>query len=248
MRLAVISDMHGNGHATRAVLAEIDRESVDAIICLGDAVQGGPEPAEIVAILREREIRTIMGNADAWMLSGHEIKSESLTTDQLQRLNKAREWSLSQLSQRDREFIAAFEPTFEIDFGACKKLLCFHGSPASYDELLFPDSPDELFTSTLGSYDNSSFCGGHTHAQFVRRFDQGLFFNPGSVGVVYRYRHPANGIKLDPWAEYAILTTDGERQSLDFRRVPIDVAELLAVYRQRGHPSAESVEAEYSAA
>ena len=69
MRLTIISDMHGNCVALDAVLADIQQKAVEDIVCLGDAVQGGPQPAAIVARLRQLACPVVMGNADAWL--GH---------------------------------------------------------------------------------------------------------------------------------------------------------------------------------
>ena len=75
MRLAVISDIHGNCFALDAVLADLraDLEPVDATVCLGDAIQGGPQPAETVARLRELGCPVVMGNADAWLKNLQEV-------------------------------------------------------------------------------------------------------------------------------------------------------------------------------
>src|SRR5438876_891017 len=105
MRIAILSDIHGNCVALDAVLAELDADPPDQIVCLGDAIQGGAQPAETVARLRELACPVVMGNADAWLLSG-QVTGTAETVSEAQRA--AREWSLAQLSADDREFIAAF--------------------------------------------------------------------------------------------------------------------------------------------
>jgi predicted phosphodiesterase len=65
MRVAVISDMHGNNIAFETVLADIKQKGTDQIVCLGDAIQGGPQPAEVVQNLRALNCPVVMGNADA---------------------------------------------------------------------------------------------------------------------------------------------------------------------------------------
>src|SRR5262245_32177831 len=72
MRIAVISDMHGNDLAFEAVEADIKKQGVDQMVCLGDAVQGGSQPAEIVQRLRRLNCPVVMGNADAWLITGKE--------------------------------------------------------------------------------------------------------------------------------------------------------------------------------
>ena len=72
MNVAVISDIHGNQTAFDAVLADIAAQGItrDRIVCLGDAIQGGPQPVEVVATLRDLGCPVVMGNADDWLLTG----------------------------------------------------------------------------------------------------------------------------------------------------------------------------------
>ena len=65
MRIALISDIHGNRIALEAVLADIRREGIDSIVCLGDVAAHGPEPKETVDLLRTLDCPVVMGNADA---------------------------------------------------------------------------------------------------------------------------------------------------------------------------------------
>ena len=147
-RIAVISDIHGNAVALDAALADIERAGVDQIVCLGDAIQGGAQPAQTVARLRDLACPVVMGNADAWLLSGVETGSETITEEQ----EAVRQWSLAQLSEADRAYIAAFTPTVIVPLTPERDLLCFHGSPTSFDDILLPNSPRR---STSG-------CWGHT--------------------------------------------------------------------------------------
>src|SRR5690242_7314767 len=99
MRVGVISDIHGNCLALDAVLADLQRHPVDRVVCLGDAIQGGPQPAETVQRLRDLACPIIMGTADAWLLTGTETGSEGVSEQQL----KVRTWSLAQLSGANRQ-------------------------------------------------------------------------------------------------------------------------------------------------
>jgi len=244
MRLAVISDMHGNCVALDAVLADLQRDPADQVVCLGDAIQGGPQPAETVARLRELGCPVVMGNADAWLLSGQPTGSESVTPEQ----EAIRAWSLAQLSAADRAFVAAFPPTVELALDGGRRLLCFHGSPHSFDDIILPETPEADFTRLLGPFAPALLTGGHTHLQQVRRLGDGFFFNPGSVGVVYDRHQPDESFQLDPWAEYALLTTEAGRLRLEFRRVPFAVEALLAALAASGRPHADLMRAMYARA
>ena len=65
MRIAVISDIHGNLYALREVLEDIDNQNIDSIICLGDLVGYGPHPNEVIALIKRRNILCLKGNYDA---------------------------------------------------------------------------------------------------------------------------------------------------------------------------------------
>jgi predicted phosphodiesterase len=247
LKIAIISDIHGNAFALDGVLRDLEGESVDQLVCLGDAIQGGPQPAEVVARLRELACPVVMGNADAWLLTGVETSKEPISPARKIRLDAVREWSLTQLSEADRAFIAAFQPTVEIPLDGGRSLLCFHGSPTSFDDIIFPSTPDEEVNALLTPYLPHLMTGGHTHLQQIRHIgtSDSFFFNPGSVGLSYNPQHTQESFRANPWAEYAVLTADSRRLALEFRRVPFDAGEMIAIYRASGRPFADDAAAQY---
>lgn len=247
MRIAIISDIHGNCIALDAVLADLRQDNIDQLVCLGDAIQGGPQPAEVVVRLRDLACPVVMGNADAWLLSGEETGSEPISPERLAKLNEVRTWSLAQLSSDDRAFIAGFQATVNLPLSSGRDLLGFHGSPASFDEIILPTTPEEKFQEVLGAYAPHVLTGGHTHLQQIRRLgaSETFFFNPGSVGLAYSHQQPEEGFRVDPWAEYAVLSAEAERLRLEFRRVSFDVAALVASYQASGRPHAAETIAQY---
>jgi predicted phosphodiesterase len=242
MRVAVFSDMHGNCFGLDAMLEDLRQTQVDQMVCLGDAIQGGPQPAETVQRLRELNCPVVMGNADAWMLTGVNTGAEG---EPSQKQLDVRAWSLSKLSDADQKFIGGFQPMVEIDLSGGKKLLCFHGSPTSFDDIILPTTPEEDFMRFLGAYQPAFMCGGHTHLQQVRRIGDSFFFNPGSVGFAYSHQQPDDDFRADPWAEYAILTHDNGRLGLEFRRVPYEAGEMMAIYAASGRPNADEAGGQY---
>ena len=242
MQLAVISDIHGNCFALDEVLADISQQGIERIVCLGDAIQGGAQPAETVERLREVGCPIVMGNADAWLLTGLETSShEQVTEQQL----AVRAWSLAQLSEEDRAFIQQFQPTIEMVLEAGKKLLCFHGSPHSFDDIILPDTSEDTLSQLLSGFDATLMTGGHTHTQQLRRIRNAWYFNPGSVGLAYNWQLPGEQFQADPWAEYAIVTCEGEGIGITFRHIPFDVEELASIIRASGKPYAEQAIAVY---
>jgi len=245
MRIAVFSDIHGNDVAFEGIEADIKKQNVDQLVCLGDAIQGGPQPAAVVQRLRALACPVVMGNADAWLLSGIETADEGIPPERLKKMGEIREWSLSQLTDDDREFIADFQSTVTITLDKNLDLLCFHGSPTSFDDVILPAAPQEDFHKFLGAYADHILTGGHTHAQQIRSNGELFFFNPGSVGLAYSHNQTDDQFHANHWAEYAILTAENGITSLEFRRVPFDAQELIRIYRESGRPFAEEAITQY---
>jgi predicted phosphodiesterase len=236
MRLAVISDIHGNCFTLDSVLRDIRAQGIERIVCLGDAIQGGAQPAETVQRLRELNCPVVMGNADAFVLQG------KLEEPASERQLAVRAWSLTQLSSADVAFMQQFQPTVEIALEAGKKLLCFHGSPRSFNDIILPQTADETVHQYLDGFDANFLTGGHTHTQQVRRLSAGeiWYFNPGSISLAYNWERASDGSKVDPWSDYAILTSEGAVTSVTFRHVPFDVEELTRIIRASGLPDPEA--------
>lgn len=246
MRLAVLSDIHGNAYALDIALADLEENPADAVVCLGDAIQGGAQPAETVLRLRSLAIPIVMGNADAWLLTGQETGAEDIPAERLKKMQAVREWSLSKLSDTDRAFIGSFQPTVTIPLSDTKKLLCYHGSPASFDEVLLPDAPYETFLNALGGDPGTLYCGGHTHVQFLRRVRDTFHFNPGSIGLAHSHHQPDDDFHTDAVAEYAVLTVENDRVALEFRRVPYAADAVIEIFRRSGRPFAADVIKQYT--
>lgn len=248
MKIAVLSDVHGNCFALETALADMKKAGFDAIVCNGDMIQSGPQPHETVQLLREMNCPIVMGNSDAWLLSGVETDAHLISEERRKKLNLVREWSLSKLTEEDRAFINSFQPTASMDLGRGRNLLAFHGSPTSFDQFLLPSTPEDEFQEILKPYAEQILTGGHMHLQFIRRLrdSQNFFFNPGSVGVAYNHEQTNEKAYLDPWAEYAVLTVEGAQVSLEFRRIPLDMEKMADIYRKSDRPFAEAAMEQYT--
>jgi putative phosphoesterase len=239
MRLAVISDIHGECFVLDRVLQDISRQGIEQVVCLGDALQGGSQPAETLARLRELRCPVVMGNADAWLITGEDTSASEKPSRQQQ---EVRAWSLAQLSESDIAFVRQFHSTLEIPLEDGKTLLCFHGSPRSFNEIILPDTPNGIVRQFLDGYNATLLCGGHTHTQQMRRVRNSWYINPGSVSLAYNWELSdlAQGrIRVDPWADYAIITSESACLGITFRHVPYDVSELERIIRASGKPYAE---------
>jgi putative phosphoesterase len=228
LRTALFSDIHGNAVAFDALLAALERRPVDNLVCLGDTIQGGPQPHETLERLRRLACPVVLGNADSYVLTGDpgpEPESEAQ--------RRVREWTLAQLDDEDVGFVRSFRPTVELP-----GILAFHGSPRSFDEVILPATPEEEFREYLAGTAAPVLTGGHTHLQFLRRLGDSLFVNPGSVGLAYDYHQPDDAFRFDAWAQYAVVD-DGDVFSVEFRRVPFDRAAVVRAHEESGIPSTD---------
>lgn len=242
MRIAVIADIHGNCIALDAALSDIHASRVDRIVCLGDTVQGGSQPNETVERLRALACPIVMGNADDWLLKEEANSMEVISKEQ----REVRAWTISKLSSKNLDFIRGYQKTVKIALDNSRNLLCFHGSPKSYYDVLLPETPKKQWDLLLGPYSPAIMCGGHTHMQQVRRVREGLFFNPGSIGApAYNHFLPKDKLHRDPWAEYAILSSEDGRLGLEFRRVNFDVDNLISIIHASARPYADKMITEY---
>lgn len=238
-RTALVSDVHGNAVALRAVDAALAAEGIGQVVCLGDMVQGGSEPAECVELLRERGWPVVLGNADAFLLdpATAEGSGEAITERQLE----MRAWSVAQLTRDQLAYIAAMPATVAADLGDGRSLLACHAVPSSYDPLVFPTTPEAEFRAALGPVTDDVVAGGHIHLPYVRRVGPTLFVNPGSAGFGYDHEQPDDDVRADPWASYAVVTAGGGRLGVELRRLPLDVAAIRDVTRASGIPYADAL-------
>lgn len=234
MRIGLIADIHGNFIALETVLNELKREQVDDIICLGDVAALGPQPHEVLERLRELNCPVVMGNVDDWYLQPLPEGDDEL--------REIVQWGLQQFTDADLDYLRSFPPVIEMALDADKTLLCYHGSPRSYNEVIGSTTPTAEVKSMFAGYQAWVMVGGHTHIQMLRRYGQALLINPGSVGLpgVGPDREDLPRNTHVHWAEYAIMTLRNGQVSVDLRRTPLDVPALLHAGYASGMPDIDA--------
>lgn len=232
MRIGLIADIHGNLIALETVLAELAREPLDQLVCLGDVAALGPQPGEALARLRALQCPVVMGNTDAWLLT----PPSAIEGDRFDRA--ITQWTIAQLTDDDRAYVASFPPAIELALGEGRILACFHGSPRSYDDVIVPTTPEDELREMLGDTQATILAGGHTHLQMVRRHGDAHLINVGSVGLA-GVGAAAQKNQHVRWAEYAVVDSDGDRLEISLRRTPLDVDQMLAVAQASGMPEFE---------
>jgi putative phosphoesterase len=210
VRVAAISDIHGNLPALEAVLAEIDEEDVDEILVAGDTAHG-PWPAEVVDLLVEREALCVRGNAD------REV------TERSDRYGPLAPWSADRLGERRLAVVRDWPLTVELPVDGLGVVLVCHSTPTADDPIYTRITPDAELVDILGPVVADVLVCGHTHMQYDRTLPSGLrVVNPGSVGTPYE---GARG------AYWALLGAD-----VEFRRAEYDVEAAVAAIEVMGVP------------
>ncbi len=236
MKIAVLSDIHGNLFALETVLADLKRERVDRIVCLGDIVFGGPQPLEVITRLRELGLSIVMGNTDAFFVH---TPTPDPNDENDRRIMEMIGWAREKLTSDDLSFLKTFQPRIEMPLEGGKTLLCYHGSPESNTGLILATTPDNELAQALGDYRATVMAGGHTHTQMLRRFERVILINPGSVGMPFERGLAGAPDRRPPWGEYAILTSDKENLGIELRRVPLDIGAMIAQAHKSGMPHVE---------
>jgi len=232
MRVALISDVHGNRVALDAVLNALQGEDYDRLVCLGDVAAMGPEPRACIDRLAALDIPIVTGNADAWLLAPQDAELPEKSTDVLR-------WGADQLDAEARAFLRSFQPTVELSLSGVAGLTCFHGSPRSYHDVIAATTPADELDALLGDRPATVMAGGHTHVPMLRRHRETLVLNPGSVGLaclqVPQLGHPARYL---PWAEYALVEGRDSALDVSLRRLPLELDAVRRAARASDMPHA----------
>lgn len=236
MRLALISDIHGNLPALDAVLADIDaRADIDATYHLGDLVGYSSFPNEVVARLTERGIAGIAGNYDSTVASDYKhcgCKSESPRQEELAHISY--EYTRRAVSPETKRRLGALP--FSLDLrplgghAAGPRLVLVHGTPTLNTLYWTEDRSDDFCRKmaevmSLKAGDMMAF--GHTHKPWHRVVDGMHFVNTGSVG------RPKDG---DWRAGYVRVTLGAGETRVEFVRVSYDLDTTIAGVRAAGLP------------
>jgi putative phosphoesterase len=214
MRVAALYDVHGNLPALEAVLGDVERENVDAIVFGGD-IASGPMPRETVELVRSLDGAVfVRGNADR-------LDSPAMGPA----WDKARRWVENQLDEEQIAWLA------NLDFSAVlDDTLYVHATPQDDETVVTELTTGERLAELLAGVEQSRVVAGHTHMQLDRTVGSIRFVNAGSVGMPYEAR---------PGAYWAILD-----QGVELRRTEYDLARAATAIRATGHPMAEETAAE----
>ena len=228
MRLAVVSDIHGNLTALDAVIADLERGEIERVLHGGDLALAGCQPAEVIDRVRELGWQGVVGNVDEllWAPEAHArqlrrapklvallgMLFEQYAPATLELIGPRRLGWLRSLPAEHRE----------------GPLVVLHASPGDLWRAPAPDAEDHELVGCYGALDADLVVYGHIHRPYVRRLGDVTVANSGSVGS------PFDG---DPRASYLRVDDD----SAEIVRVEYDVERETALLLRSGYPDAERI-------
>lgn len=241
MKVALISDTHGNAVALDAVLADLERLEPDDVLCLGDLAANGYDPLGVIRRLQRLGCRSVRGNTDTDLLQLPALVDTARTQGPLtpvQRVADIARWAYSQLDEDAITYLKAATPTIERQLSERLDMLCFHGSPRSETEVLEAATDEEALAEIFDAPTARFLVGGHTHVPLLRNYAGSWLVNPGSVGLPFERYGRAGRVPLLGHAQYAVIHIGGAQHTLEFRNVPLDTAAIRQAALASGMPHA----------
>jgi putative phosphoesterase len=228
MRLAIVSDIHGNLTVLEGVVADISRRGVDGVVHGGDLALVGCQPAEVIDRVRELGWPGIVGNTDELLWRTDQYEAQLRNAPKLHALLRL---LFDDYAPATREMLGEERldwlrrlPSDHHE----QDLLLVHASPGDLWRAPAPDADDETLASTYGLSDAETVVYGHIHRPYIRRLDHLTVANSGSVGS------PFDG---DPRASYLLLDSG----HVEMVRVAYDVEREIDLLRRSDYPDRERI-------
>lgn len=183
MKIAIISDVHGNLEALKATMQDIERRRVDKIICLGDTIAKGVHAKECLEIVKEKCEIVIQGNTDAYFAAEHNNIQELSEQEQ-----KRIKWNQSLITKEDKEYLLSLPFSYEFYMSGSLVRL-FHATPTVNNKaILNLDNIETKFQMFLPSEHTCTekvadvVIYGHIHHPYLDKIYNKTLINVGSVG------------------------------------------------------------------
>ena len=222
MRLAVLSDIHGNLPALQAILEDLERVRPDGFILAGDYT-GCPQAVETLQTLRRLKGWMIQGNGEASLrrVECGDAPAEWMTLRQFGLLR----WDYARLTDETREFLNKLPEQQIVNLDNTAPIRVVHGSIRSPYEKVTPDGDALALEQMIGNIDEAVLICGHTHIPWHREIQSRLIFNPGAVCG------PLDG---SIGAQYAILRWERQRWRVEHHRVDYDINAVRRSFQESG--------------
>ncbi|MCK5786417.1 MAG: metallophosphoesterase family protein [Candidatus Sabulitectum sp.] len=182
MKIAFISDVHGNLAALKTAVDIFKDREVDLIVSLGDLVHYGPMPEEVISFIQKSDIECVQGNCDRTVARNRKSTGEEYENPHWRNLAADfLTWTSEQLSVSQKRWLRELPDELRFQVGK-KTILCVHGLPGNQAAGLPEDAAAVVYDAILSRSDSSIVVCGFTHTPSIIRRPNGLIINPGSVG------------------------------------------------------------------
>lgn len=227
MKVAVLSDIHGNALALDYAIKDLKSLGIKKIIILGDIVMKGPMPYQSIKMLQDKDLEIlawIKGNTDLWF---EEIPDDWIpSTKRENELYLYHKYAKDNLEEEQIKFIKKLPLEALISINEIT-ILCVHGTPKSIVEAIDASVLEEEIRDALNEVDEQVILCGHSHTSFIGEIDGKKIFNVGSVG---------NALDNDNRLSYGILEFDEKGIDLINRRITYPVNEIIDRAINNGFP------------
>ena len=223
MRIAILSDIHGNLTGLDACLGDLNAQGgADLIVAAGDLCLGGPKPKKVLQRLTDVGAQCIRGNTDRYIANPDDIAPGEIEDGEAKQI----QWTRDELGEKWVAWLR--ELPFSLRFGeADRQLLVVHANPLTDNEHVWPDADDATLQRFMGGEDANTIAFGHLHLPYVRFWRGKLLVNVASAGL------PKDG---DARACYAIFTERDGGWEVKHRRVEFDVKRVATQLADCGIP------------
>lgn len=217
MRIAVISDIHGNFEALKTVFWDIQERDADTIICLGDLTGYGPYPNEVIDFIREKRIMNILGNYDAAVI---EEKFNFIRDTEVNKF--CMPWAAKEISKENKEYLKSLPRQVIMNFEN-KQIWFVHGSNRDINEYLKENSKEA--EGSMEEFKGDVLVCAHTHIPYKKQYGSKLLINDGSIGK------PKIG---RPNGTYIIIDLKNDNLNVEFIEFEYDYEKTVEAMEEKG--------------
>ncbi|MDF5690831.1 metallophosphoesterase family protein [Aquirufa aurantiipilula] len=212
MKLAVLSDIHGNINAFEQILKKSEKEGISKFLFLGDFVGYYYWPEKVLEKLSKLDSICIQGNHER-ILNGlleDKIKKEDI----IEKYGSGHDLAIKKLSKKQIDFLVNLPESRFVGIDGCKFQLC-HGSPTNPDQYIYPDTSLDIMNDFNVSGADFVLIG-HSHYQFILKIKDSLLINVGSVG---------QSRSIGGLAQWAIINTNN--RNVQLMSTPYETSDLI---------------------
>ena len=235
--VAILSDIHGNLAALRAVLAALAKESYDQLVIAGDLVMNGPYPAETLECIHALQVPTLFGETDRAVMDARKGHGD----------NALARWTAQQIGKEGMDYLESLTFSHMImppeSVSPEADLLIVHATPTDVAAfLILQPNPLDSRCAARTSEAEASVLLGETRAHLILRGHL-HYASSGFVGEHQLISIGAVGFPFDgnPQAAYALAIWDGNFWKVIHRRVSYDLESVVAAVKRSGQPLAETI-------